>query len=447
MGKKYPVRQNLNDRISPYVLAQKLDGFYTLEEDSLDVAFLGASYMHCSINPLIIWNEYGYTSYDLTADQQDMETAYYYCEELFKTQKPQKVAVTCNFTHYLQDKPAAHFTFDFMPFSISKLKGILKRAPEGEVLPYLIAYPDYHTRWTELTEDDFQYLTYQREHTFNGYFAYCVEASVVPQENQRITTFKELPEEDKECIDKFYRLCTANGAELIIMRTPSAIGNDFTETMNAIRAYVKDKNIKVIDYSFDDRMNIDWEKDFADQVHANIYGAEKISSVVGGDFLEGLVIKQQNQSVIDQYNTKYQLYRSYVDDYEFTKITDMDLYLEAIQSNKDYTAFIVGKGDHTMPLDHDRYQSGEDNRWSYIRVIDSQETIIEEQGDSELGYSEEIDGIMFELVSNSDEEGTASIVMDYDQELCLNTRGLNVVVYNKVTQDVIDVKCFDIYQI
>lgn len=319
VAKTFPLRDNLNEKISPYILSQKLSGFYELEEDSLDVVFMGSSHIHCCVDPLIIWENYGYTSYDLSADSQDMATAYYYCKEMFKTQSPQKVVVTIDQIPERQTGLETHFSFDFMEPSLNKLEGLIRRAPDDQWPLYLTSYPDYHSRWTELTIDDFRYFTAPRENPFFGYFAYCVTETIKPWENEHITTACQLTDGYKNTIDRFYALCQENDCTLEFIKTPSAIGSLYTELVNAVRAYVSDRGIKVTDYSYDDRIGIDWSRDFADQVHANIYGSEKFSKVLGEDLLDGLTVKEHSESVVESYNEGLAFYRQCVAEYEQSK--------------------------------------------------------------------------------------------------------------------------------
>ena len=68
MSKTYQVSPNLNYSFSPYHMANKVTGFYEIVKDTLDVVFLGSSHVHTNVNPLVIYNKYGITSYDFTAD-------------------------------------------------------------------------------------------------------------------------------------------------------------------------------------------------------------------------------------------------------------------------------------------------------------------------------------------------------------------------------------------
>ena len=66
------MHENINSLISKNYFNTKIRGFYELEPNSLDVVFIGSSNVHCNINPNVIWNQYGITSYDFSCDMQDL---------------------------------------------------------------------------------------------------------------------------------------------------------------------------------------------------------------------------------------------------------------------------------------------------------------------------------------------------------------------------------------
>ena len=41
-----------------------MKGFYDLDDDTIDVMFLGSSSVYRTISPMILWEDYGITSYD-----------------------------------------------------------------------------------------------------------------------------------------------------------------------------------------------------------------------------------------------------------------------------------------------------------------------------------------------------------------------------------------------
>ena len=53
--KTYPMNADVNSILGPYVLAEKQNGFYNLEENTLDVLFIGSSHVHCNINHNVLY--------------------------------------------------------------------------------------------------------------------------------------------------------------------------------------------------------------------------------------------------------------------------------------------------------------------------------------------------------------------------------------------------------
>lgn len=447
IGKDYPVRSNLNESFTPYPLASKLDGFYDLPQNSVDILFMGSSHIHCGINPLVIWNDWSITSYDLSADQQDFATSYYYLVEAFKTQKPKKVVVDVGTFFEQQQELSAHFSYDFMKLSVNKISAVIGRVPESSRLKMLFSLYDYHTRWSELQREDFEYVyAAPKEHRFNGYFAYLVTTPIIPQTNEYIEDTGELTDTDKYYIDKFYELCLENGSELVFIKTPTAIGNDWQPRNNAVKQYIANKNIEFIDYSFDDRMNFDWNTDFADVVHMNIYGAMKFTRILGEDIASTMTQSSISNDESERYCANYQYFTRLVKNYELTQIQDYDEYLTTILSDNNYVAFIVGSSNIALQINYRDIVSNENNQWTYLKVIENGQYIYDYVGDVECAYEGIIDNHKFTATSYTD-GNFSNILIDSKEDLTPDGYGINIVLYDKFTHQVIDTRNYDIYML
>ena len=55
--------------------------FYELEDDSVDVLFLGSSHVFETYNTSVLWDEYGIASYVLGGSVQPMWNTYFYMKE------------------------------------------------------------------------------------------------------------------------------------------------------------------------------------------------------------------------------------------------------------------------------------------------------------------------------------------------------------------------------
>ena len=79
--------------ILPFAGSEIANDFFELEENSVDVLFLGASQMYCGINAQKLTDEYGILSYDFGGGGQSLMISYYYLQEALKHQKPHLVCV------------------------------------------------------------------------------------------------------------------------------------------------------------------------------------------------------------------------------------------------------------------------------------------------------------------------------------------------------------------
>ena len=124
--KTSPAGANVNVLINKNILCEKQDGFYALDDNTLDVVFIGSSNIHCNINPNIIWHNYGITSYNYSCDQQELGTTVYYLKQVFETQSPKVVVIDVMGNGDTEEIETlrAHFAFDFMKNDTYKIQAI-----------------------------------------------------------------------------------------------------------------------------------------------------------------------------------------------------------------------------------------------------------------------------------------------------------------------------------
>lgn len=84
-------------------------------------------------------------------------------------------------------------------------------------------------------------------------------------------------------------------------------------------------------------------------------------------------------------------------------------------------------------------------RWSYLAIVDAGNVLYEDLSDSKLEYRTEIAGKKIEIQSAGFQTGNAASIKINDVECALNRRGLNIVVYDKAENRVVDSVCIDTY--
>jgi hypothetical protein len=83
------------DRMA-YVLREKegtntWDNFEALEPDSVDVIFIGTSHQFCTINPDLLYEEYGINSFMLATSAQTVPMSYYATMQAIESQHPEMI--------------------------------------------------------------------------------------------------------------------------------------------------------------------------------------------------------------------------------------------------------------------------------------------------------------------------------------------------------------------
>lgn len=86
-------------------------------------------------------------------------------------------------------------------------------------------------------------------------------------------------------------------------------------------------------------------------------------------------------------------------------------------------------------------------RYSYGAVIDGNTIVYEQLGEEQIETSGECDGVKYSLISAGLRSGNQSSILLNGQEYSQNMRGINIVVYDKGKQEVIDSVCFDTWQL
>lgn len=147
---------------------------YYGEKGNHDVIFVGDCEVYESFSPITLWERYGITSYIRGSAQQLIWQSYYLLEETLKYEKPEVVVFNVLAMKYDKPQKEAYnrLALDGMKMSFSKLKSIRASMLEDEsIMDYLFPLLRYHSRWSELTKEDFQYVYKEKGKMFhNGYY-------------------------------------------------------------------------------------------------------------------------------------------------------------------------------------------------------------------------------------------------------------------------------------
>ena len=146
---------------------------YYEEEKDHNVIFIGDCEVYENFSPAVLWQEYGINSYIRGSAQQYIWQSYYLLEDTLRYETPEVVVFNILSLQYDQSQKEAYnrMTLEGMEWSPVKVKAILASMKEEEsFLDYVFPILRYHSRWSELTRADVQYMFRTKPVSHNGYY-------------------------------------------------------------------------------------------------------------------------------------------------------------------------------------------------------------------------------------------------------------------------------------
>ncbi|MDE7268199.1 MAG: sugar phosphate isomerase/epimerase [Lachnospiraceae bacterium] len=270
-----------------------VDGFYAEKKNDIDVVVVGSSNSFCTVNPLVLYEEYGIAAYDFGSSSQPMNISELYIKEVLKRQKPKVIALEINMmvgdSIHNGSEAGLRWGYTNIPLSVDKLKCIYQSVGklDAEYFSYVFPIFRYHNRWKELSKTDYTYFGKDKTNYTKGYLEtqsvaeYAINMSDYGYEGETW-----IGEDNIVCLDEIVQLCQKNNVELLLFKSPKENWHKY-ET-KAIRALADERGLLFIDYNelYDNgELEFDVAADFRDGDHLNDFGAKKVTMHFG-DYLK-----------------------------------------------------------------------------------------------------------------------------------------------------------------
>lgn len=326
--------------------------FYQLEKNSVDVLMLGSSHAVTTLNPQIIYDNYGITSYNLGCEQQSPLITYYWLREALKYQSPKVVILDTYTFHKYTDgyiyngmncsEGAVRKAMDSMRLSPLKVEAALniERYDESQNgLSFLFLNIRYHARWTGLGENDF---TENKMIAHGGIKGFSALGGTNP--NSQYTPFKTEDAENiepeefvdiaKEYIDKTIELCKQKGIKLILINIPCG---EPIARYKATKNYADMREVPYLDFNEQALYNaISYNASENLLSHPNYLGAEKISNYMGEILSSQYNIPKRKDA---SYDISRDAYEHRIQNIKLKETTDMNQYFDMLH-NPSYSLFV-----------------------------------------------------------------------------------------------------------
>lgn len=308
-----------------------MEGFYKLRRNSIDVLILGSSHLANGLIPQEIYENSGITSYNLSFEQESPMLSYYLLREALRFQSPQAVIVDLcqayRYTDHAINMWGELWRKPMDSIRISKVKKALvddlySKGDIDEKTSYYLPLIRYHSRWKDLSSEDFEQLLWKNHSELMGFYPMYYE-NVSGFEPLELTGSTEIDPMDplmREYCVRIGQLCHDKDIKLIFITTPSreideARHNAFFELAEETGAYL----CNMAEKSVYDSVNItEPEESFfkADgDEHMNLGAAVKTSKMTG-ELLMRLGVEGHKD---EQWEQTREYYAHILDDPEYIK--------------------------------------------------------------------------------------------------------------------------------
>lgn len=294
---------------------------YYKEEKNHEVIFIGDCEVYANFSPMVMYEKEGITSYVRGTSQQLIWQSYGILKETFRYEIPKVVVFNVNSLRYSEPVSEAYnrLTLDKMKWSKEKIEIIEASMTEEEnFLSYVFPILRYHSRFSQLTKEDVEYLFQTKKNTFNGFL---VNKNVKPAGN--LPTKKILPDYQfadicYEYLDKMVELCKENNVQLVLIKAPSLYPYWYDEYNEQIVEYAKNHDVDFYNLKeVADQIGINYQTDTYDGgLHLNLNGATKLSNYFATLLKEKyhLVDYRKEETVNKIYQEKLKEYKQKIEE-------------------------------------------------------------------------------------------------------------------------------------
>lgn len=318
------------------------------EEENFDVLFMGISHMQVGVYPLDLWKDYGITSFNFGESGARLPYSYWALKNALEYTTPKLVVIDVRRMD-VNDKEYDDYVstvFDEFPLSKTKYEAAMDLFEDWDMrLEFLFPFIKYHSRWTELYEDDFTKESYRIN---KGAYSYPKESLhvAIPEEHQILS--KDDKSEGGALAQKYLRqmieLCQDQGIDVMLTELPYPADEESQRLANGVADIADEYGINYINFLQMDGI-IDFDTDMNDKsAHVNDSGARKITAYLGNYIKENYSVPDRRED--KKYTSWNDVYKEY-EEYKISRIkeqTSLDNYLMLLADENLSSCIYINEG-------------------------------------------------------------------------------------------------------
>lgn len=424
-----------------------MDTFYTLDEDVVDVAFLGSSHCYCAVNTAILWEQYGIAAYSLSISGQDMASSYFCLKEMLKTQRPRVVCVEMYYSNLEGYQVKGNLYRNLLGYRISRnfADAVESIAEDEEKWDILLKWPIIHTRYAELKRQDFEpdpqmrlYMGWETGFSdvedIGGISVYQGEETL------------EIPQETEEWLLKIIALAREEDVELCFFLAPFGADERAQMQYKYAEKLARENGVPFLNMiDLQEELQLDTARDFSDTGHTNSYGAEKVTKYLG-KYLDGHYDLEDKRGGAQYtlWDENLMMWKHQKQNQILRETTDLGLYLDSISGLEGYTVIMATRGE---------YLAGDgENLAESLADMGIDESFFQMEGawvveDGAFQYGTGLeDGFRHMEIGGSDavihgNDGQMHIIIERQEYMRANP-GIDILLYDNILEEVADIVGF-----
>lgn len=260
------------------------------KKNTVELVFLGGSQIGFGVSSMELAKNYDIASFTNGMAHEPFRMNLMWLKYLNSRNDIRVVGMDVSMLYELEEEERFRQSLDGMPMSKLKLETILELCRddviEDDMWSYIFPIMKYHTRWNELTQDDYDY---------EDSTVACYKGAIVHYTTTQATSFEDFCI-DNEAIDpavtmepnqlKYFReimdYCSANGIKVFLFKTPKK-----TWTMSkcaGVTALAEEYGVDYIDFNLAENLNaldLDYLTDIRDIDHLSYQGQDKLTDYLG----------------------------------------------------------------------------------------------------------------------------------------------------------------------
>jgi len=276
-------RKNSRNQFGPFIETAK----------EYDVLFFGDSRFVNALLPMELWADHGIAGYNLSCYGSTMPVCYWSMINALDHASPKLVVLAVNGVRkdikVTGSSADLHTALDFFPLTPNKVRAVWDLTDDPEALDddgnrfidmrweYLLTIGKYHSRWSELTADDFAYRR-------NGNKGTEVMVGVAPYKEYSLIE-PDVFAEEQGAGYRYLRMaieaCQSRGIDVLLVHLPYPASEDSQMHGNTVSGVAQEYGVGYVDFVSLDSV-ADYAVDCYDaESHLNPSGAQKVTAYLG----------------------------------------------------------------------------------------------------------------------------------------------------------------------